>query len=231
MAQLMLRSDDTTAWDYGFGRGKDGSSYIKPSNEGCFGDQRSQTLHLLSPGTFANDDLVLLYQSTGPSAGTYMFNRIMSGAGTTELLLRYALTLSLLNSDKAQAQVLTMKEYHNLKTGSLEAPVWDGVKGGLLAFFDSGTTMVDGTIDISNTTAIMISDAINVTGKIISSTDDGSILFKSKNANLGNKLIITRGRPKSINLEFIASYTGKTFPPLNTTLDRYLEEESSAKTI
>ena len=140
MAQRQWRSDDTDAWLEGFGSGGDGSSYNVPANEGCSGTLASKTLTLASAGGFANDQLILIHQTRGTNAGAWELNKIVSGGGTTTLTLKYDLTLTYTDSGANQAQVIQMRSYDGLSlTSTTTTPVWDGSKGGIIAFFDIGS--------------------------------------------------------------------------------------------
>lgn len=147
MAQRQWRSNDTDSWAYGFGDGSDGSTYAVPSNEGCSGSSGSTSLTLAAAGSFSNGDLVLIHQTRGSGAGNWELNKIASGGGTTSLTMEHNLTNSYTDSGDNQAQIIEMKQYEDLTTGSINVPAWNGSKGGIVAFFDSGTCTVNGTIN------------------------------------------------------------------------------------
>ena len=125
------------------------SSYAVPANEGCSGTSGTKTLTLAAAGSFANDDLILIHQTRGTGAGTWQLNKIVSGATTTTLTLKYDLTNTYIDSGASQAQVIEMNQYEDMTTGAITAPDWDGSKGGILAWFDKGTTTVGGAISLS----------------------------------------------------------------------------------
>ena len=150
MSQLQFRSDDSPdKWKEGFGDGSDGSSYSVPANEGCSGTSGTKTLTLAAAGSFANDDLILIHQTRGTGAGTWQLNKIVSGATTTTLTLKYDLTNTYTDSGANQAQIIEMKSYDGMTTGAITAPTWNGSKGGILAWFDKGTTTVDNTLTLT----------------------------------------------------------------------------------
>lgn len=146
---LKWRSDDTQGpWPYGFGRAKDGSTYSAPAIAGCSGSSASTTLTISTASTFANDDLILIYQTRGTGAGNYMLNRIVSGGGTTTLTLEFALDQTYTDSGASQAQVMELKEYENLQLTSTITPTsWNtstGI-GGIGGFFNIGTLTGNGS--------------------------------------------------------------------------------------
>jgi len=143
------RSDDTSKWLEGFGLGGSGTSYAVPANEGCSGTISTTTLTLATAGTFANGDLVLIHQTRGTGTGTWELNKITSGGGTTTLTMAYTLKNAYTDSGANQAQVIEMNQYNGMTTGAITAPAWDGSKGGILAWFDKGTTTIDNTITIT----------------------------------------------------------------------------------
>jgi len=149
MAQRTWRSDDTDTWLDAFGAGGSGTSYAVPSNEGCSGTISTSTLTLATAGTFANGDLVLIHQTRGTGVGTWELNKITSGGGTTTLTMAYTLTNTYTDSGASQAQVIEMNQYDGLTTGAITAPAWDGSKGGILAWFDKGTTTIDNTLTLT----------------------------------------------------------------------------------
>lgn len=152
MAQRQWRSDDTDQWLYGFGDGSDGSSYSIPANEGCSGSSGGTSLTLASAGSFSNGDLVLIHQTRGSGAGNWELNKIASGAGTTSLTMEHDLTNTYTDSGDNQAQIIELKQYENLTTGSITAPNWDHSKGGIIAFFDKDSTTVNGTLNLDGAT-------------------------------------------------------------------------------
>lgn len=144
------RSDDTDKWKYGFGSGKDGSTYAVPANAGCSGTSGGTSLTLDAASSFANGDLVMIHQSKGTGAGNWELNKIASGGGTTSIVLEHDLQNTYTDSGNDQAQIIELKEYKNLTVSTtVTVPAWDGNKGGIIAFLDKGTTTISGTLNAS----------------------------------------------------------------------------------
>jgi hypothetical protein len=141
------RSDDTSAWSEGFGKGGDGSTYAAPAIAGCSGTASSTTLTIDAASTFENGDLILIHQTRGSNADSttagvvnWELNKIVSGGGTTTLTLAYSLDITYVDSGDSQSQVIEMKEYENLSlSGTITPAAWDGNKGGIGGFFNKGT--------------------------------------------------------------------------------------------
>ena len=147
MAQRQFRSDDTSKWFYGFGNGHDGSTYVTPAYAGCSGTISTKAVTIDTASTFADGDLVLIHQSRGTSAGVWELNKIASGGGTTSLTMEHDLMNTYTDSGASQAQVIELKEYNNLTVSStITAPLWDGNKGGIIAFLDKGTATISGSL-------------------------------------------------------------------------------------
>lgn len=144
------RSDDTDKWKYGFGSGKDGSTYAVPANAGCSGTSGGTSLTLDAASSFANGDLVIIHQTRGTGAGNWELNKIASGGGTTSITLAHNLQNTYTDSGDSQAQIIELKEYENLTVSTtVTAPAWDGNKGGIIAFLDKGTTTISGTMTLT----------------------------------------------------------------------------------
>ena len=175
MAQRQWRSDDTDNWLEGFGTGADGSSYVVPSNEGCYGTASTKSLTLLSAGTFSNNDLILIHQTKGTSAGVWELNKILSGGGGTSLTLKYDLMNTYTdNGVVSNAQVIELKEYDGLTSGSLSCPGWDGAKGGIVAWFDKASTTIDGTLTFTDHGFRHSTEYKNSNGPVESNQGEGS---------------------------------------------------------
>lgn len=153
MAQRQFRSDDTSRWHEGFGRGIHGSTYAVPANEGCAGTISTKALTLNAAGSFSNGDLVLIHQTRGTGAGKWELNKIVAGAGTTSLTMKYDLTNTYVDSGSSQAQIIELKQYNNLSLGAITAPSWDGNKGGIIAFLDRAKTTITGVVNLSGNDA------------------------------------------------------------------------------
>lgn len=127
-----------------FGDGHDGALTISAdtnqsvSNAGCSGSAATKTLTLDSAQSFADGDVVLIWQTRGTGAGQWEINKIVSGGGTTTLTLLLDLNYDYANSGASQAQVYELKEYTTVvvDSGKTWSPnqQWDENKGGLLPF-------------------------------------------------------------------------------------------------
>ena len=148
MAQRQFRSDDTDKWKHAFGGGSDASSYSVPANQSCAGTSGTKTITVTDATGFFNGQLVLIHQTRGTGAGNWELNKLISGAGTATFTMESNLTHTYTRSGNSQAQIIELKEYENLTTGSITAPSWDGSKGGIIAFLDKGTTTVNGTLNL-----------------------------------------------------------------------------------
>lgn len=148
MAQRQWRSDDTDAWQHAFGGGGDGASYTVPANEGCSGTGGGTALTLAAAGGFADGDLVLIHQTRGTGAGNWELNKIASGGGTTSLTMEHDLIHTYTDSGTNQAQIIELKEYEDITISTtVNAPAWDGSKGGIIAFLDKGKTTISGSLN------------------------------------------------------------------------------------
>jgi len=143
-----FRSDDTDKWKYGFGDGHDAATYSVPANAGIATVSAGGfAITLDSASSFANGDLVLIHQTRGTGAGNWELNKIASGGGTTSITLKHALMNSYTDSGASQAQIIELKEYNGLTVSTtINAPVWDGNKGGIIAFLDKATCTISGTL-------------------------------------------------------------------------------------
>lgn len=151
MAQIQFRSDDTSVWEEKFGNGSDGDVVISsnttdsPIDSAVSGTSGQNTLTGTNP-SFAPNQLVLVIQMTGANAGIWQFNKITSySAGN--IGLKYANVISF----AGQAQIIVMKQYHNLTINpsvTWSAKAWNGVTGGILAFFVNGTYTNNGTLNL-----------------------------------------------------------------------------------
>lgn len=159
MAQRKFRSDDTDRWLHGRGSGKDGDLNVSSNTTLSFAnagaavalDSKNVTLDIAS--SFANGDLIGLHQSIdqGGDYGEYEFNRIVSGGGTTSLVLERPATKAFLNNSVAKAQIFELKQFNNITIDSgvtLKPPAWDGQKGGILPLMWRGLFDLNGILDL-----------------------------------------------------------------------------------
>lgn len=132
-----------------FGDGSNSSLTIStnttdaPIDSACSGTSGTQTLTATNV-SFAAGQVVLIHQTQGTGAGSWMRNIIQSyTAGTITLSLPLNTTYG------TGAQVIVMKQYTNvtINTGvTYTAKAWNGTVGGILTFLASGTVTVTGTL-------------------------------------------------------------------------------------
>ena len=124
-----------------FGNGSDGaySSATAPSlvHLNMSGTSGAKTVTPTST-TFADDDLVVLIQSRGSTAGNWEFNRVASGGGTTTLTmqenLKYTYATDASNGPQ-KAQIIKIFQYTTAEaTGNWYVPTLDGNIGGIMFF-------------------------------------------------------------------------------------------------
>lgn len=138
----------TASYDM-FGDGRDGPLTItanmtdSPVDSACSGTAGSYTLSATNP-SFSAGQIVMIHQTQGANAGTWMLNKIVGySAGTITLGKPLNANYSI------GAQVLVVKQYTsiNINNGiTWTAKTWDGTTGGILAFFANGTVTVYGAI-------------------------------------------------------------------------------------
>jgi hypothetical protein len=137
-----------------FGDGSDGALTISsnttqaPKDANCTGTSGATTLaYTNSSGTFVVGEIILIHQTQGTGAGTWMRNKVTSVTGTTNgnLGLETALNANYVSG----CQVIQVKQYTNVTVSSgftWTAKAWDGTKGGILTFLCNGVLTVTGTI-------------------------------------------------------------------------------------
>jgi clostripain len=145
----------TASYDM-FGDGRDGDLVISsnttftPIDSSCFGSQGTKTLYA-SNAAFQAGQKILIHQTRGTNAGVWEINQIASytsGVITTEKPLQYTYT----DGVASQAQVLVLRQYHNMTVNSgatWTVKAWDGNTGGILGFLANGTVRIDGIISAS----------------------------------------------------------------------------------
>ena len=158
MAQRQFQSGDSSNWAERFGDGSDGVLTISSdqtfnaTNASCSGSNGSSTLTVASTTGFAEDNLILIYQTRGTNAGAWELNKVSSvGAGI--LNLSYHLLGTYTDSGDSQAQVILLKQYSGVTVNSgvtWSAPLWDGNIGGVIAFLCNGTTTISGTFSVAS---------------------------------------------------------------------------------
>jgi len=135
-----------------FGDGKDGaySSATIPTMtvEGCSGSAAGTTL--TADGTTISDgDVVLIHQSRGTGAGQWEINKVASGGGSVNLVMKENLVYTYINSGASQAQITKIPQYTTVtvQAGTWNVSSWNGDQGGILVFAANEATTVTGTIN------------------------------------------------------------------------------------
>lgn len=132
-----------------FGDGSDGALTISantteaPIDSACTGTINTTSLSATN-ASFATGQQILIHQTRGTGAGTWMRNKI---AGYTAGTITLDIPLNATYSSGAQVRVL--RQYTNVTVDSGDtwtAKAWDGSVGGILAFLANGTVTVAGTI-------------------------------------------------------------------------------------
>lgn len=151
MAQIQFRSDDTTVWEEKFGLGTDGDLVISsnttdnPIDSAVTGTSGQNTLNGTN-SSFAIGQLVMVIQMTGADSGIWQLNKITSYSPGS-IGVKYANVISFTGA----AQILVMKQYHDVTINNgvtWSAKAWNGVTGGILAFFCNGQFTNNGTINL-----------------------------------------------------------------------------------
>lgn len=132
-----------------FGDGSDGALTISvdtteaPIDSACTGTTGTTSLSATN-ASFAASQIVLIHQTRGTNAGTWMRNTITGyTAGTITLLDPLNATYT------SGAQVRVLKQYTNVTVNSgvtYSAKAWNGTVGGILAFIANGTVTITGTL-------------------------------------------------------------------------------------
>jgi hypothetical protein len=135
-----------------FGNGSDSNLVISadttdaPIDSACTGTTGSNSLSATN-ASFASGQEILIHQTQGTNAGTYMRNKIISyTAGTITLDQALNITYG------TGAQVLVLKQYVNVTVNSGKtwtAKAWNGTVGGILGFLCNGTFTNNGIISAS----------------------------------------------------------------------------------
>ena len=115
------------------------------------GTAGAPTLNVASSMGFAANQLVLVHQTQGATAGTWELAIVM-GVVNNALTLARPLKNSYLNGGADHAQVIVVPQFTDVNVnagGVVTAPAWDGSTGGILAFEASGTTTIDGAVTMT----------------------------------------------------------------------------------
>jgi len=119
-----------------------------PIDSACTGTSGSNSLSATN-ASFASGQEILIHQSQGTNAGSYMRNKIVSYTAGT-ITLDQALNMSYTTG----AQVLVLKQYGNVTVNSGKtwtAKDWNGTTGGILAFLCNGILTINGIISAKGT--------------------------------------------------------------------------------
>lgn len=139
----------------GFGSGADGALSISvdtteaPIDSSCSGTSGTATLTVGSSLSFAANQIVLVHQSRGTSAGNWELAQVASYVGTT-LTLRSNLVNSYVSSGADAAQVRVVPQYTSVTIASgknYTAKAWNGTVGGIIAWMCAGLSTVPGTVN------------------------------------------------------------------------------------
>lgn len=137
-----------------FGTGLDGdySSATAPTltKDSCSGTATSTTL-TTSGSTFANGDILLLYQTRGTGAGQWEINKVASGGGTANLTLAVALQYTYTDSGASQAQAIKIPMYKDVtvQSGTWSPTAWNQNVGGVFIVAASGLLTITGNVSMN----------------------------------------------------------------------------------
>lgn len=146
-----------------FGDGSDGALTISsntteaPIDANCTGTSGTNTLTVSNvTGTFVAGQKIMIHQSRGTNYGAKQLNEITGVSGST-LTLKDNLTFSPAHSATTtvanKAQVRVMKQYSAVTINSgvtYAAKAWDGLKGGIIGWYCSGTSTITGSVSATN---------------------------------------------------------------------------------
>lgn len=147
-----FRIDDTSPWAYGFGNGSDGALTISTNTTfnapiGTAAGTSGAVALTTSVTTFANNDLVLIWQYRGTNNGVWELNKVLSGGGTTSLVMAHPLQTTYANSGANLSWIVKLKQYSSITVDSTKT--WSGItysNQGIIACLCSDATVVNGTI-------------------------------------------------------------------------------------
>lgn len=134
-----------------YGDGVDGSysSATAPSltKDGCSGTAASSSL-TTEGSTFANGDVLKIWQVRGTNAGKWEIAKVSSGGGTSSLTLTKNLVYTYTNSGDSQAQAIKIPRYSDVtvQSGTWNPSSWNQSVGGELILACKTTLTPTGTI-------------------------------------------------------------------------------------
>lgn len=143
-------SSGSVAYHDLFGDGRDGNITISsnttdaPIDSAAIGAIGSTSLSATNP-LFTPGQVVMIHQSRGTGAGTWMLNRI-AGYSPGAITVQKPITATFASG----AQVVVLKQYANVTVNpsvTWTAKPWNGTTGGILAFLANGLVTINGTIN------------------------------------------------------------------------------------
>lgn len=147
-----------------FGDGRDGALTISsdtteaPVDANCTGTSGQTTLTITNAhasfSSIAAGDRVLIHQTRGTGAGQYQFAEVSGYSGGVLTLVepltfspQHSATTSVAN--KAQVRIVKQHTTVTVSSGKTYSPkAWDGLKGGILAFYANDTYTNSGTVTL-----------------------------------------------------------------------------------
>ncbi|MBI2675708.1 MAG: lamin tail domain-containing protein [Candidatus Aenigmarchaeota archaeon] len=117
----------------------------------------SITLNVDNAAAFSpGNEILIIQMQDAANAGTYEFRRIASKSGNAITLtssLNSSYTSGIFNIANAKAtQIVRIPQYANVTVtsgGSITAAVWNGYKGGIIAFRATGTVNIIGSVGVT----------------------------------------------------------------------------------
>lgn len=153
-----FRSDDTIPWSYKFGSGIDGDKVVSTDETfstptETFAGASGQKNATAGGTSLNNGDLVLIIQCRGANVGTYELNKVVSGGGSTSLVMESDLQTTYATSGNDAAQILKLQQYHNVTVDvgvTWQPNVWNGQRYGIVAFLYNGICRINGTLSLAS---------------------------------------------------------------------------------
>lgn len=160
MGQRKIRNDDTIKWAYGYGTKRHGSPTINSATPLGRAYARINTVAagenevvLDEASTFVDGSLVVIIQMTSTGIpGEHEFAKVISGGGTTVLVLDQPLQNNYVTNGYQKAQIVEFSEFNELTLapgGLISVPSWNGEKGAVGAIFGRRLVQTGGSLDAS----------------------------------------------------------------------------------
>ena len=159
LGKACLQAADCAPWlcansKCGVGSGADGPLIVPTSITQTInqiagpatGSKLTNQLSVAGATGLAKGQVLFIHQTQGIGAGNSELNQILDLNATTATLAR-----ALVNDYTVGAQVVVVPQYTNVTVsagGTLTAPAWDGMQGGILVFQASGAVNLDGTLSM-----------------------------------------------------------------------------------